>query len=105
VCYFYSQVPIRLKAAAGRHHVKRSLGTRCPQQAKAIWPAEIARWEAQIAAWERQARREHISRDRARELASQWAANIAAGAPLTAEGKTATSSSRSIWKSSARRIG
>ena len=87
VFYFYAQVPNRLKAVAGRTHVKRSLGTRCPREAKAKWPAELARWEAQIAEWEREANREALTADRALGLAATWAANIANGAPLDMGGE------------------
>ncbi|MGG5822390.1 DUF6538 domain-containing protein [Falsiroseomonas sp. HW251] len=85
--YFYAQVPNRLKAVAGRTHVKRSLGTRCPREARAKWPAELARWDTQIGAWEREMKRESVTAERALGLAAAWAASIDHGAPLHTGGE------------------
>ena len=82
IFYFYAQLPNRLKAVAGRTHVKRSLGTRCPREARAKWPGELARWDTQIGAWEREMKRESVTAERALGLAAAWAASIDHGAPL-----------------------
>lgn len=85
---FYARirVPKHLQAAAGHAIYKRSLDTSDPAEARKVWPKALAEFEAQKREWERLGAEITITPERARAVAAEWAAWVAATNPLVVDG-------------------
>lgn len=86
VLWFRAKVPSALRSTAGKQEVTWTLGTKDTAEAMRCWPDALRKWQSMCAEWERMAKRETLTKERAREIAATWGAWVAAGGSVDRAG-------------------